>query len=996
VLEDEMIQPAPRADLLKAQQRGSTPLDTVRHGSSEQGIANVPGRPGDMPEVPGYDLLAELGHGGMGVVYLARQISLKRLVALKWMLNASPTALARFRTEAEAVARLNHPHIVQIHEIGEHKGRPFLSLEYVEGRTLKSRIGSEPLTEREAAQLVETLARAMHHAHQRGILHRDLKPANVLLASADGAASLQHSDCYCGSSGKLQTCRHDKLIPKITDFGLARLVDGSAGPTQPDAVLGTPGYMSPEQATGDHKAVGVASDVYSLGAILYQLLAGQPPFVGTSPLHTLELVRDHDVVPPRRLCRGIPCDLETICLKCLEKNPAARYHSAEDLADDLRHFLEGKTVAARTPSAWERIRRTVRRRPALIAAGAGIIALVCLLGVSGWLLSVSNQLLAGRDSRRYHEFIEYRNEALFHGLLTAEQQAFLGRAEAASHWDSADAAARRALALAEPRTDSQGVDIHPAFGSARRAETVADCYTLLLVRASARARQTAGMPVDRKQLREALNLLDRAAELGIETRAHHLRRAEYLEKLDRPTEASQHRRRARAMRPEGTLDHFLHGEEQCRQGDWDSAIGSFNQALALEPSHFWARFFLAVCQMKLQRWESAHVGLTACLSQQRGFVWAHLYRSLVNERLHRVEQAEADFASALGLPVSDDARYILFLARGIHRFQQTELEKAAADFRAAIELKPNQYNAYLNLAHVHTAQNQLERASEQFAQAVRRQPPVEVLVAFHVERARQLSCAGRDAEATQACQDAQAVAPAHPQPHLVRGHALLRLGRFADAEEAFSQYLRNGGDPVLDVFRARGLARMKLRRFAQAAEDYARVLEHSPDAEIYRHCGWAHFFADAWKLALRDFTRAIELAPENSEAYIGRGLAYVTLGQYREAVADADSALGRRPDGPAMMMNIACIFSLAFPRAKADAHEHDQEDLAHRYRENALDALRRTLAMLPSEQRRSFWKDKILPDPALAPLRRDGLHQVQQEFFPASASPMPDSGGNSP
>src|SRR4029077_1235791 len=172
-----------------------------------------------------------------------------------------------------------------------HEGRPFLSLEYVEGRTLESRIGNEPLTEREAAQLVETLARAMHHAHQRGILHRDLKPANVLLANG----ACQRPEGSLKTPGGL----HPPLATaKITDFGLARLLDVSAGPTQPDAVLGTPGYMSPEQATGDIKAIGVPSDVYSLGAILYQLLTGQPPFVGSSPLHTLELVRGHDVVPP--------------------------------------------------------------------------------------------------------------------------------------------------------------------------------------------------------------------------------------------------------------------------------------------------------------------------------------------------------------------------------------------------------------------------------------------------------------------------------------------------------------------------------------------------------------------------------------------------------------------------------------------------------------------------------------------------------------------------
>jgi serine/threonine protein kinase/Tfp pilus assembly protein PilF len=1013
-----MIEPALLADLPESEQRRRCLADTVRQRSGEQAATDGSEHRREMPEIPGYDLLAELGRGGMGVVYLARQVSLKRLVALKMILNATPDTLARFQTEAQAVARLSHPNIVHIHEIGEHEGRPFLSLEFVEGTTLHKQIAGNTFPQRHAAQLVETLARAMHHAHQRGILHRDLKPSNVLLASADVAASLQLADsavvaaslqladsssgesasCKLAATeeGKSQTCRHDTAIPKITDFGLARFLDVSAGPTGANAVIGTPSYMSPEQAAGDSSAIGVRSDVYSLGAILYHLLTGQAPFAGNTALDTLQRVREQDAVPPRRLRPGVSRDLETISLKCLKKDPAGRYRSAEDLANDLRNFLEDKPIIARAAPAWERLWRSACRRPVLVAASVGIFALICLLAVGGWYQSASTQLRARRAQQRYQEFMHWRNEALFHGLFTTEQRALFTIEDVAARWNSAETAAREALALAEPTVDSRGVTLHPAFTEERKPQIVQDCYTLFLVLAGARARHVAAMEPDRERLREALHLLDRAGELGIETRACYLRKADFLEKLDLPAEATHSRARARALKPQIAVDHFLSGEERFRQGDWDNAIGCFNEALRLEPSNFWARFFLAVAQMKKQRWESARTGLTACLAGQPDFTWAYLYRSFTHERLNCPSEAESDFAEVLRRNPSEDARYALFLTRGVLRFEQYALQPAAADFLAAIEIKPELYNAYLDLAHVYTAKNQLELASQQFAEAMRRKPPALALVAYHVERSRELCRVGRNVEAVMAAEAAQAIAPAHPQPNEMRAHALLRLSRFAEAERALGEYLRKGGDPVSDIFRARGLARMKLGRFADAVEDYTRVLEHSPDAEIFQHRGWAHFFADAWKLALRDFARAIELAPQTTDAYIGRGLAQVVIGRYQEAIEDAETALRLRPNSPAMMMNIACIFAQAMERASADADRKDRQALADGYRKSAVDALRRTLAMLPAEQQRVFWKDKILPDPALASLRQDGLAQVQQEFFPASPHPLPDSGGDSP
>jgi serine/threonine protein kinase len=253
------------------------------------------------PTVPGYEILRELGRGGMGVVYKARHLGLDRIVALKMILvgeYAGAQERARFRSEAETVARLQHPNIVQIHEVGEQGGRAFFSLEFAAGGSLAQKIAAAPPSEAEAAGLVETLARAMHAAHERGVVHRDLKPANVLL-TADGT-------------------------PKIADFGLAKRLDADARHTRSGAVLGTPSYMAPEQASGKGGAVGPPADVYALGAILYELLTGRPPFRADTPWDTVVLVLTEDPVPPSRLRARVPHDLETICLMCLEKEPAKR------------------------------------------------------------------------------------------------------------------------------------------------------------------------------------------------------------------------------------------------------------------------------------------------------------------------------------------------------------------------------------------------------------------------------------------------------------------------------------------------------------------------------------------------------------------------------------------------------------------------------------------------------------------------------------------------
>jgi WD40 repeat protein/serine/threonine protein kinase len=355
--------------------------------------------PGRFPNVQGYEVLRELGHGGMGVVYQARQVGLSRLVALKMLLaeaQTSTAALARFRTEAEAVARLQHPNIVQIYEVGERDGRPYLALEYVEGGSLARKVAGTPLSGRQGAELVETLARAMQVAHQHHIVHRDLKPANILLSTQPKVLSTELGMAAPSSALSTQHSAPITLVPKITDFGLAKLLDGAVGQTQSGGVLGTPPYMAPEQAAGKGQDIGPHTDVYALGAILYECLTGRAPFQADTPLETLQQVVGEEPMPPSRLRPKLPRDLETICLKCLQKEPARRYASAIALADDLHRFLNGEPIRARPVGRTEKFWRWCRRNPTL----AGAFAAASLFLVLGTTVSTLLAFQAHREATR--------------------------------------------------------------------------------------------------------------------------------------------------------------------------------------------------------------------------------------------------------------------------------------------------------------------------------------------------------------------------------------------------------------------------------------------------------------------------------------------------------------------------------------------------------------------------------------------------------------------
>ena len=747
-----------------------------RHSTKEIGKA-------DWPEVAGYDILAELGRGGMGVVYQARQQQLKRLVALKMIragLQARPEDLDRFRLEAEAVARLHHANIVQIYDIGAVAGLPFVALELLEGGSLADRLAGTPQPGRQAAELMVTLARAMHTAHQAGIVHRDLKPSNVLF-DRDGT-------------------------PKIVDFGLAKHLEVQHGHTETGQIMGTPSYMAPEQARGQTREISPAADVYALGAILYEMLTGRPPFKGTIPAETVWQVIHEEPVPPSRLLSRVPRDLETICLKCLAKEPPKRYASAEALADDLRHYLAGQTILARRAPAWERGLKWARRRPT--TATLLVLGLAAVLGFVGAALQYDHDarnkerredkrlaalriesvdaLFKGRDAlaqkdwtsgqlilsklltkieaeprladlraraaetldrinrgladqqarevdrARYRQFLQRRNEALLHetrftGLdLPGSLEATRKSAQAALE----------VFAEAGPDCAWTPRPLPPSLTPQERAEVTEGCHVLLLILAEA-------MP----QADQGLKALDEAVKWHPATRAYHLRRAACLARLGDLGGAERERGAAESLLPVTAFDQFLTGQERYERGRWDEAIRHFDAVLRHQPDHFWAQCLAAICFLQLQRPLEAKASLNACLNQERDFAWLYLLRGFASGQvgsifaraggvaaqasnlLGKAEDhfvaAEEDYARALELlerkPVAE-LRYVLLVNRGLLRWQRRDLDRAVADLQEAIRLDARLYQAHAGLAQVLRQQGKPDEAVEQFTQAIALRP----------------------------------------------------------------------------------------------------------------------------------------------------------------------------------------------------------------------------------------------------------------------------------
>jgi serine/threonine protein kinase len=491
--------PKPTVNLSQAGTGGLNPTVNLSQTADFEvdPVPPVDGVVASRPTIGGYEIIDELGRGGMGVVYRAKQKGLDRLVAIKMLLageHAGSEHHARFQTEAQAVATLQHPNIVQIYEVGEHNGLPFFSLEFVPGGTLSHKIAGKPQPAGDSARLVELIARAMQAAHNLNIVHRDLKPANILLAFADhSSASTIHMDPSRQkllAEGPLGTA-----IPKISDFGLAKRLELNSQQTRSGAIMGSPSYMAPEQARGEIKEVGPLADVYSIGTILYELLTGRPPFLAATAIDTVQQVANSEPVPPSRLEQKVPRDLETICLKCLQKDPRKRYPTAEALADDLHRFQQGEPILARPVSTGERLWRWCRRNPRLAAAiAASIFGLVATTAISLWAaLSLAQKNVA----------IQKEKDIATQAEQVAEREA----AKAAQQQMIAEQNARDAIA-------ARVVAVQNAKTASEQATTAVQTIQLVVQRVQERLGELPGTQEVRKDIFDNANaMLKRVAPL---------------------------------------------------------------------------------------------------------------------------------------------------------------------------------------------------------------------------------------------------------------------------------------------------------------------------------------------------------------------------------------------------------------------------------------------------------------------------------------------------
>jgi tetratricopeptide (TPR) repeat protein/tRNA A-37 threonylcarbamoyl transferase component Bud32 len=998
-----------------------------------------------------YEILDVLGRGGMGVVYKARQVALNRIVALKMILSgqhASVEDKIRFRIEAEASARLQHPNIVQVYGVGERDGHAYFSLEFVEGGTLQERLKKHGRqSNRDAAEIMKTIAEAVHFAHQRGIIHRDLKPANIMF-SKDG-------------------------IPKLTDFGLAKSVgEKDQAQTGADAVLGTPSYMSPEQAGGKTAEVGAAADTYALGVILYELLTGQVPFRGDTLMNTLLMVQNDEPKPPIQLNPKVARDLQTICLKCLEKKPEKRYASAEAMAQELGRYLNGEPILARPISSTERAYKWAKRHPmAVVLMGVCAAAIVGVVGVILWsnadlhrrmeeyrraalrveaekllgeaneafrrenypqalatvlalkdktdkepglyedLLPQADDLLAKTKPRvdnlqafqaarqNFEQFKKLHDEVFFYQTL------FTG-AHAAENLKKIQDNAEEALGkfgVSAAGADGPRID-DSYFSKEEKADITGGCYELLLALAETAARRQAPT--------EALQILERAAKFGPDTKAYHLRRARYMLLAGDRAGADKERQIAQEHKAVLALDYFLVGEEYYLRDQPLQAVAELEKALQIRPDMFWAQYYVAISELRLHRYAQAKTALAACLGRRPDFLWVYLVRGFANAEQDDFTGSETDFRrveqSLTGRP-DELLQYGLYVYRSVLRVRQGEkeparLDEAVADLQKAIQLRPKQYQAYVNLAQAYEKQHKLAEAVAQMDQAIQLEPGRVFLyrrrarlhmqrgddtVALQdldqaiglepqgslslalaedlLERGRLLCRKQRYKEGIEAYDRALAIRPEMAVAYRWRAEVLLKLGQAEDAIGAFNQYIRQGGAPDASIYRGRAQAKVALDRWSDAIDDYSKAItSKADDTPSYVGRGWAYVQASALPSARADFDKAVGLEPKNPYALLGRAYVNVQQSAVQKGLDDVEKAVSGDTPTPALLVNAACVYALALNKLDTTKEQQLRTSCERR----AVGLLSQALDTIPASERAAFWARYVRANPDLRALRQ--------------------------
>jgi tetratricopeptide (TPR) repeat protein len=794
----------------------------------------------------------------MGVVYKARQTALKRLVALKMILSgdfAGPRELTRFRAEAEAIARLRHPNIVQIYEVGEERGCPFFSLEFMEGGSLDQRVRGTPQAACMAAGLVAVLARAMQAAHQAGVVHRDLKPANVLLGRRPDATE----------AGEPIEQPLEAFEPKVSDFGLAKRLDGDSELTHSGALVGTPSYMAPEQAEGRSQEVGPATDVYALAAILYELLTGRPPFKGATPRDTIAQVCTQEPVPVRKLQPSVPRDLETICLKGLRKEARQRYARAGDLADDLQRWREGRPILARPVPAWERAWKLARRRPAW--AGLVLAVVVALLGLA--------------------------TGGLFFGLYKGQQ---LGRGQAIN----------RCVARAQEYEATGQLD------AAR--EQLQKAQNILETDLGAADEET------RRLLQEGLQRVQGRLNEQDDQRKEERRRQDLL--------AGRREFDERRQRFEGHRDRVLLHAASFHEEDAAADAAVVRQAApaalaalgldAARPQALAAGLvpfrplFEAPAQLNFVAEECVEVLLA----------WAEAETAPGADGGPRQALRLLDAAAALARAHECGARRTFHLRRAKCLEQLGDAAGARAERQQAEGVAPTTAIDLIEGALASYRANRLAEASVACAKVVKLQP--DHFWAHYVKALCDLRAQPeRWGEAEVELGICLGRLPNDPRLLSLRGIAYLGLKEFDKAEADFSQALADSPDPPVRaaVLTSRSWLRLAQNRRDEAERDLREAIRLQP--KVYQgYVNLANVLRGRGDLrgALELLDRALELSPDKQELYSRRARLHLENHDVAAARRDFEQVVAREPPGAMSVRAAAARVELAQLRSLAGEH----------------------------------------------------------------------------
>jgi serine/threonine-protein kinase len=862
------------------------------HGAADEAAESSSGA-GRLPQVPGHEVLSVLGRGGMGVVYEARHVRLNRTVAVKMLLAGTHTDAAsskRFMREAEAVAALRHPNIVQVHEVGEHDGLPYFTMELIEGGSLSQKLKASTLEPREAASLVAILADAVEFAHAHGIVHRDLKPANVLLTSEG--------------------------VPKLVDFGLARRFEADSSLTRTDALLGTPNYMAPEQAQGGSRAIGPAADVYALGAILFATLTGRPPFTGDAWALTLRRVIEDEPTPPSRLNTRIPRDLETICLKCLSKDPARRYVTAADLASDLRRFVRGEPIRARPVGVVERAAKWVRRRPAqaTIAAGA-TLAVLALAGAWLWL-SVQRAAIeraAEEDLREVDRSVATASwvaartavERASARLATAGSSDLAGRvAQAARELDLVDrldAIRMQQATVTQGRLDR---DLNrSAADSAYRGAFRELGFAALpghAAEAAARIRSSriravlvpavdswAACVIGDDALRDALLEVVRLADPDPTGWRDCVRDAsnwndkEALADLMESAPASAESIQLLLALAEhvilagGDAKPLLTRIQQEHPADFwacttlgrvlliehsPATVGYFQAALATRPDSAVARTNLAAALGSAGRFDESIVQAREAIliDPSLGYAYATLGRSLSNKGA--LKEAAANLMTAIRIDPSAGATETRCnLGRCL--LETGRIDDSVAELRAAVHLDPRSCVAQYGLGYALYTAGFVDEASDHFRRSIALEPGY---AAPRESLGYLLQATGRLDEAIESLQEAARLKPNSAPLRQTLIGALITRGRFDDAHKESELLIQ--GTPTGDLGRPRAdVVARHSQLVAELAADLAAVENGTRVPKDGAEC---LAFADLFR-ARRDYAKAVGYFARAFEAHFG-------------------------------------------------------------------------------------------------------------------------------